>query len=66
MTWQLQTSLYDVHKVANIEKKVPLEWIINDGTYVSNEMINYIKPLIQAELTPVMINGQPRHLVLEM
>lgn len=60
------TGLYDVHKVANIEKKVPLEWIINDGTYVSNEMINYIKPLIQAELTPVMINGQPRRLVLEM
>ncbi len=60
------TGLYDVHKVANIEKKVPLKWIINDGTYVSNEMINYIKPLIQAELTPVMINGQPRHLVLEM
>ena len=60
------TGLYDIHKIANIEKKVPLEWIINDGTYVSQEMINYIKPLIQAELTPIMINGQPRHIVMGM
>ena len=60
------TGLYDVHKVANIEKKVPLEWIINDGTYVSEEMIHYIKPLIQAELSPIMITGQPRHLVIDL
>ena len=60
------TGLYDIHKIANIEKKVPLEWIINDGTYVSQEMINYIKPLVQAELTPIMINGQPRHIVMGM
>lgn len=60
------TDLYDVHKIANIEKKVPLEWIINDGTYVSQKLVNYIKPLIQAELTPIMITGQPRHLVIDM
>lgn len=60
------TGIYDVHKIANIEKKVPLEWIIDDGTYVSNEMINYIRPLIQAEISPIMITGQPRHLVLDM
>ena len=58
------TDLYDVHKVANIEKKVPLEWITEDGTYVSKEMVSYIKPLIQAELTPIMITGQPRHIVV--
>ncbi len=60
------TDLYDVHKIANVEKKVPLEWIINDGTYVSREMENYIRPLIQAELTPVMITGQPRHIVIDL
>jgi 6-phosphofructokinase 1 len=58
------TDLYDIHKIANIEKKVPLEWITDDGTNVSDEFKNYIRPLIQAELTPVMITGQPRHLVL--
>lgn len=59
------TDLYDVHKVANIEKKVPLEWITNDGTYVSDKLVNYIRPLIQAELTPIMITGQPRHIVID-
>ena len=60
------TGLYDVHKIANVEKKVPLEWITEDGTFVSKEMVNYIKPLIQAELTPIMITGQPRHIVIDM
>ncbi|HBZ52176.1 MAG TPA: 6-phosphofructokinase [Eubacterium sp.] len=58
------TSSKDVHKIANIEKKVPLEWIINDGTYVSQDFINYATPLIQAELTPIMVNGLPKHIKL--
>lgn len=60
------TGLYDVHKIANVEKKVPLEWITEDGTFVSQTMVNYIRPLIQAELTPIMITGQPRHIVCDM
>lgn len=59
------TDLYDVHKIANIEKKVPLEWITEDGTFVTKDLINYIRPLIQAELTPIMITGQPRHIVID-
>lgn len=60
------TSSQDVHKIANIEKKVPLEWITKDNTYVSDELIHYIKPLIQAELSPVMVDGLPRHLRLNL
>lgn len=60
------TDIHDVHKIANIEKKVPDEWIIDDGTNVSKEMINYIYPLIQAELTPIMITGRPQHIVIDM
>ncbi len=60
------TDLYDVHKIANVEKKVPLEWIIDDGTNVSQQLVSYIRPLIQAELTPIMITGQPRHIVIDM
>lgn len=58
------TSSQDVHKIANIEKKVPLEWITNDNTFVSDELIHYIRPLIQAELSPIMVDGLPRHLKL--
>lgn len=60
------TDIADVSEIANVEKKVPLEWICNDGTYVSDELVHYIKPLIQAELTPVMIKGQPRHIVIDL
>ena len=56
------TDIYDVHKVANVEKKVPREWINEAGDYVTPEFVNYIKPLIQAELTPIMVDGLPRHL----
>ena len=59
------TDIYDVHKIANIEKKVPREWINEEGNYVTPECINYARPLIQAELTPMMVDGLPRHLRLE-
>ena len=59
------TDLYDVHKIANVEKKVPREWINDAGDYVTPEFVNYVRPLIQAELTPMMVDGLPRHLRLE-
>lgn len=59
------TDLCDVHKIANMEKMVPREWINEEGDYVTREFINYAKPLIQAELTPMMVDGLPRHLRLE-
>ena len=54
----------DVHLIANVEKKVPLEWITDDGTYVKQELVHYIMPLIQAEITPLWVNGLPRHVRL--
>lgn len=60
------TGLHDVREIANIEKKVPMEWIIHDGTYVSDEVVRYISPLIQGELSPVMITGQPRHITVDL
>ena len=60
------TDTQDVHKIANVEKKVPLEWITKDNTFVSDELIHYIRPLIQAELSPVMVDGLPRHLRLDL
>ena len=56
------TDIYDVHKVANVEKKVPRNWINEAGDYVTEEFVNYIRPLIQAEITPIMTDGLPRHL----
>lgn len=59
------TDIFDINKIANVEKKVPREWINESGDYVTQQFINYVKPLIQSELTPIMTNGLPRHLTLK-
>lgn len=56
--------IYDVHRIANNEKLVPRSWINKDGSYVTDEFVNYVEPLIQGDYQPVMVNGLPRHLVL--
>ena len=45
---------------ANTEKTVPKEWIINDGTYVSEEFIKYALPLIKGETKLPKEDGLPR------
>ncbi len=59
------TDVYDVHEIANIEKKVPVEWITPSGDGVTNEYIQYAQPLIQGEITPVMVGGLPTHIRLK-
>nr|WP_302599989.1 6-phosphofructokinase [uncultured Cellulosilyticum sp.] len=56
------TETCDIQMIANVEKKVPRTWINETGDYVTEELLSYIKPLIQAELTPIMVDGLPRHL----
>lgn len=58
------TSIYDVNAIANVERTVPQEWIINDGTGVSQEALDYMRPLIQGEIYPYMVDGLPRHIKL--
>lgn len=57
--YEMKCELVDVNQVCNQEKKVPLEWIINNGTDVSEEFINYIIPLIQGSITLPEENGIP-------
>jgi 6-phosphofructokinase len=60
--YQMTTEVKDVHKIANDERLVPREWVNGDGTYVTNEFITYVRPLIQGDVSPVMVDGIPRHL----
>jgi 6-phosphofructokinase 1 len=56
------TAVKDVHKIANDERLVPREWVTKEGTYVTNEFITYVRPLIQGDVAPIMVDGIPRHL----
>lgn len=61
--YQCGTSAYDIHAIANVERPVPAEWITEDGIGLNEGYIKYARPLIMGELTPLMVNGLPRHLV---
>ncbi len=65
MPYQCITKEVDVQLVANKEKVVPREWITDDGMNVNEKFGIYARPLIQAELTPIYINGTPRHIRLK-
>lgn len=57
------TSAFDIHAIANVERPVPAEWITPDGCGLNEEYEKYARPLIMGELTPLYVNGLPRHLV---
>ncbi len=60
--YQCTTGLYDLKYIANVEKTVPRDWINEEGTFVTAPFLTYVRPLIQAELTPIMVDGLPQHL----
>ncbi len=63
--YQLKTSSCPASQVANAEKKVPHNWLMNDETYVTKEFFEYARPLIIGELSPFMVDGLPRHLFID-
>ena len=64
--YQSATGVYDVHRIANDEKVVPRKWINKNGDYVTEEFLDYVRPLIQGHYSPMMVEGLPRHLNLSM
>ena len=57
--YQCKTKLIDLVSVANAEKKVPREWINEEGNGVTKEFIDYALPLIQGEASPPRVDGVP-------
>ncbi len=55
-----KTKLLPLTSVANYEKKVPLEWINDEGNNVKNQFVDYALPLIQGEPERVLVNSLPR------
>ena len=55
----------DIHQIANIEKKVPAEWIDTKNNYVTKDIVEYMRPLIQGEVKQIIKNGLPQHINLK-
>lgn len=59
--YSCKTVLFSLGSVANFEKKVPIEWITEDGNYVTADFINYVLPLIQGEPNIPRSGSLPRY-----
>ena len=58
--YRCETKLIDLSAVANYEKKVPDEWINEEGNGILQGFIDYALPLIQGETKLQKENGLPR------
>ena len=62
--YAIKTASYDINQIANVEKCIPKEWILDDGTNVTKDFDDYARPLIIGELYPFVVDGLPRHLFI--
>ncbi len=60
--YQSTMGIADVHLIANEKKDVPRGWINEGGDYVTQAFIDYVRPLIDGEISPIMVDGLPRHI----
>ena len=54
-----ETGLAPLSDIANSVKKLPREWVNDDGVSMSNQFIRYAQPLIQGETHVPFDNGLP-------
>lgn len=54
-----------VAEITNREQLVPRAWINKQGNDITEEMFDYLLPLIEGEVSHPTQNGMPQHFVLE-
>jgi len=58
--YKIKTTLMPLEYAANTEKKIPAEWIREDGKGLKQEFIDYALPLIQGDAKAPLEDGLPR------
>lgn len=59
--YTIECDYNDVAKIANLEKRIPIEWINNEHNDITKELYNYLYPLIQGEIDVHYKNGIPEY-----
>lgn len=59
------TGLTELEKVANVERKVPVDWINREGNFATAEFLDYARPLLQGEIKTEIEDGLPVYVQLE-
>lgn len=60
--YSVEYSTEDVSVVANTEKTVPRSWINEEGNDVTEDMVNYLHPLIEGVVQTPYRNGLPDYI----
>ena len=61
--WHIDTVL--LNQVANVETKMPRDYISADGFGITDKARDYLLPLIQGEAYPPFVNGLPQYAKLK-
>ncbi len=59
LDYACKTGSIELNRVANVEKKLPAEWISPEGNDVTDEFIKYARPLIRGEVILPTKDGLP-------
>ncbi|MEG0833560.1 MAG: 6-phosphofructokinase [Oscillospiraceae bacterium] len=60
--YQSTMGICDVKLIANQKKDVPRDWINKAGDHVTKDFVDYVRPLILGEVSPIIVDGIPRHI----
>ncbi len=62
-SWEIGSA--DLAEIANVEKKMPRDFISKDGFSITEACRRYLSPLIQGEDYPPYVNGLPDYVTLK-
>lgn len=60
--YQSEAAIADVSQIANLEHKIPVNWINDSHNDITKELYDYIYPLIQGEVNVRYHNGIPSYI----
>lgn len=63
--YTIECDFKDVSEIANLEQRIPVEWINKDHNDITKELYNYLFPLIQGEIAITYHNGIPQYANIE-
>lgn len=55
----------DVSEIANLEQRIPVEWINKEHNFITQKLYDYLYPLIQGEVSLQYKNGIPQYIDID-
>ncbi len=63
--YTIECDYKNVSDIANLEQRIPVEWINKEHNDITQELYDYLNPLIQGEVALTYENGIPQYIDIE-